>query len=399
MDIQKAERNIFLQSRINFFAGVVFLVPVITLLYQHVWLSLVDMVLIANASTIIVWVFEVPTSVFADTSWRKKSLLIAVLCNFFAAFTILFFPTFVWFMSAAIFSGLYWSFWSGTGQAFLEENLRILGKEKEFWKRIGHLMALENLSGIITPLIVACILKYFVHDGYTILALLDLISACILIILTWQLHETPYVVNVYTNIKDVFLTHIQVAKQAFKNVFMNKKLRLLLIYRSLANHVAFFYLVSLPIRVAYGMEPWLAGVFWAVGAVCMLLANKYAYKLWETHGYRLTRVASTIAQGGILVLAGIFLQSWIAITILIILFNLFEWLRMPAWNHVLVEETWGIAIATTRSIIFSLFALYTTLWKQILVMFPVEYALICIGVFILCVNFFLAKKMLATEEI
>lgn len=87
-------------------------------------------------------------------------------------------------------------------------------------------------------------------------------------------------------------------------------------------------------------------------------------------------VFSTIAQAILIIIVALFLKSWILITIIMVLFNFFEGLWMPAWNHVLVEKTQGIAIATTRSIVFSVFALYTTIGKQFLSRFPVEYALI-----------------------
>ena len=100
-------------------------------------------------------------------------------------------------------------------------------------------------------------------------------------------------------------------------------------------------------------------------------------------------VFSTIAQAILIIIVAFFLKSWILITIIMVLFNFFEGLWMPAWNHVLVAKTQGIAIATTRSIVFSVFALYTTLGKQLLSRFPIEYALIGLGIFILIVNLFL----------
>jgi MFS family permease len=65
-----------------------------------------------------------PTSVFADTAGRKRSLMISVVCNLISALSIVFFPTYRGFIVASFFGGLYFAFWSGTGQAFLEDNLR-----------------------------------------------------------------------------------------------------------------------------------------------------------------------------------------------------------------------------------------------------------------------------------
>lgn len=397
MDKKTAERNIKLQTWINFLSGVVFLIPVITLFYKYTGLSLVDIILIANVSTLTVWIFELPTSVFADTSGRKKSLVISVICNLASALVILFFPSFIGFIVASIISGFYWSFWSGTGQAFLEENLRAIGKENEFGKKIGHFMALEKFAGIIAPLIASGLLKVLGDSGYTVLAFMDVVFALILVVLTLQLKEN-FVQEKLDTFKAVLLKNFETAKNALSNVFKNKNLRLFLIYRSLANHVAFFFIISLPVLVDNGMEEWLGGVITAIAGIAMMITNKYAYKIAEKKSYNFAWVISTIIQAVLLIIAGFVLKSWILLAIVFVVFNFFEGLWMPAWNHVLVEQTKGIAIATTRSIIFSIFALYTTLGKQFLSWFPVEYALIGSGIFILLVNVFFAKKILAMKK-
>ncbi|MEI6774190.1 MAG: hypothetical protein WCL18_05340 [bacterium] len=48
-------------------------------------------------------------------------------------------------------------------------------------------------------------------------------------------------------------------------MFTSKKLRTLMMYRSLANHVAFLFIISLPIRVEYGMPPRMAGILGMIG--------------------------------------------------------------------------------------------------------------------------------------
>lgn len=392
-----ARRNILLQSRINFLSGVVFLVPLITLFYKYVGLSLAQIIIITNVSTLAVWLFELPTSVWADTAWRKKSLVMSVLCNFIWALLILVIPSYTGFIIASIFSGLYFAFWSWTGQAFLEDNLRILGEESTFGKKIGHLMAMESLAGLITPLIASAILKFFGDSWYTILAWLDVVSAFALVILTLQLRELS-VYEKLTSWRHSLKTNLETAKIAIKNVVSNKSLRLLLLYRSLANHVAFIFIISLPLRVQYGMPEWMAWVLATIGTIAVMGANKYTYKIWEKYSYNTAWVISTIAQAILLIIIWLFIKNWIVMSVLLILFNLFDWIRQPARNHVLVEQTQWKAIATTRSIIFSIFALYTTLGKQVLSYFDPQYALIWLGVFILLVNVFLGKRIVALHK-
>ncbi len=399
MDKKIVEKNIKLQSWINFLSWMTFLVPVITLLYTYVWLSIFQIILIANIWSLVVWIFELPTSVFADTAGKKKSLVISVVCNFIATVIIVLFPSYLGFLIASFFWGLYFAFWSWTGQAFLEENLREIGEENKFWKVIWHLMSLETLAWLFVSLIVSWTIKrLWQSTWYTILAILDSIFAWVLIILTIQLKEVNPIKEKLSSVKKIFLKNYDTAKIALKNVFKSKNMRIFLIYRSLANHVAFLFIISLPLRVQAWMEPWLAGILWVISTIAIFFANKYAYKLWEKRSYNHVRVFSTIAQALLLIFVAFFLKSWIMITIVMVFFNFFEWLRMPARNHVLVGQTKWIAVATTRSIIFSIFALYTTVWKQVLSIFPVEYALIWLGIFILIINAIFAKKILELKK-
>jgi hypothetical protein len=146
------------------------------------------------------------------------------------------------------------------------------------------------------------------------------------------------------------------------------------------------------------MQERFGGIITALAGVAVMLTNKFAYKIGEKKSYNFTWILATISQAILLIIAGVVLQSRIAFAIVFIVFNFFEGLWMPARNQVLVEQTKWVAIATTRSIVFSIFALYTTLGKQFLSLFPVKYALIGSGIFILLVNIFLAKKILLMQE-
>ncbi len=157
-------------------------------------------------------------------------------------------------------------------------------------------MAMESLAGLITPLIASAILKFFGDNGYTILAWLDVISALALVILTLQLRE----LNIYEKLtwrKESLRKNIDTAKIAIKNVMSNPSLRLLLIYRSLANHVAFIFIISLPLRVQYGMPEWMAWVLATVGTLAIMIANKYTYKIGEKYSYNTAWVIATVSQG------------------------------------------------------------------------------------------------------
>ncbi len=392
-----ALKNIKYQTWINFFAGAVFLVPIITLFYKYTGLGLFEIIIVANVSSFCVWLFEIPTSVFADTMGRKRSLTYSMLANFFATLMILFFPSFAGFIIASIFSALYFSFWSGTGQAFLDENLQILNKQKQFGKYIGSFMFYEQLAAFATPIIASLILKSFGDTGYTILAALDAFFALIMVLLVFRLRmiNKPRVVK---SVKQELKANYQTAKDAFLNILKNSKLKLLLVYRSLANHVAFFPIILLPVLSDNGMPEWISGLLMAIATIGAMITMKFGYKIGEKYSYNFSWVISTIIQAVLLIVAALVIQSWVVTAIVYLIFNAFEGLWQPAWNHVLVEHTRGKAIATTRSIVFAIFALYTTLGKQFLAVFEVKYALLGLGLFILFINLIVGHKMLKLKS-
>jgi len=188
------------------------------------------------------------------------------------------------------------------------------------------------------------------------------------------------------------------AMDALKNVFGNKRMRLFLIYRSLSHHTLFFPLIVLPWMVGKGMPDWGSGIVMTLASIASILTTKFAFKIGERFGYSLNWVLATTVQGILLVIAGWLSQSWVLVASIFILFNFFDGLWHPAWNHILVDLSHGRSIATTRSVIFSVFALYMTLGKQFLSLFTIQEALIGLGLFIVAINFLLGRKIMKLTE-
>lgn len=214
MPINIAHRNITLHTWINFISGITFLTPVVTLLYKYSGLGIPEIILITNASTLCIWLFELPTSVFADVIGHKKALVISVSCNLIAAILFLFFQNFIGFLIAAFFAGLYFSFWSGTGQAFLEANLRILDRQNEYGKYLGKLMAYSSIPGILTPLIASWLIYQFHEFAYIILAGVDVVFALLLVIITLRLTEVGNYTARFESFSHLFKEHYITAKES-----------------------------------------------------------------------------------------------------------------------------------------------------------------------------------------
>ncbi len=389
-----ATRNIHIQSWINFLAGVTFLVPIITIFYKYTGLSLFEIVLISNVSTFFIFALELPTSVLADTIGRKFSLVSSVVANLCGATMILLFPNLYGFTAAAVFSALYWAFWSGTGQAFLADNLAKLDREHEFGKVFGGLIFYEQLATIVTPLMASGVLYLFADQGYKILAGLDVIFAFILVLLTLKLKEITKKKKNFSSARQLWDANLKTAKTALKSVFGSAQLRLFTAYRSLGSGVTFIGLIILPTLAVAGMVDFWSGVVITTATVFFMFASKYAYIFAEKWNYRKVWVMASFFQAVTLIIAGFFTDYWIYLAIVFAINQFFLGIEIPTWNHILVEATKGKALVTIRSIIMGIFCLYITLGKQFLALFPIEQALIGLGCFILLVNLILGPKIL-----
>ena len=389
---KEAQKNLKIYGRISFISWVAFLIPIISIFYKYTWLSTAEIVLMSNIFTFCMWIFELPTSVFADTMWRKKSLVASVISNLICTVFILFSPNLIGFSIAAVFQGLYYSFWSWTWQAFLEENLSKIWKREKFWKYFGNFSFYGDFASVFTPLIASVILKWQPETGYTILAALDAIFAALLVILTLQLREVSQIKQKFASFKHILKVNYDTWVSAVKDVFWDQKLKKFLIYRCLTHHVKYFWILLLPILAEKGMVDWVSGVLTAIFTIWWMFASKYTYKIWEKYWYQSSFICSTIVQGIFLVVAGLFFNSWIFLFIVYFFFSIFDGFVFVSRNHCLVQLTQWKSLATCRSIIFACVSLYMTVMRWILSYFETNISLIIIWVIVLVFNILLAKK-------
>ena len=222
------------------FSSILFLWPIITLFYKLYWLDIQWIILLTAIFTVFSTVFEIPTSTLWDSIWRRIILRLSVISSMVPLLIYFFFPTIAMFYVAIIFSSLWSALWSGTGHAKLQEDLEASGKEKEFWKIIGRLIALSNIWKLCTPLIIYFILKYFNNEGYHILAGLDILFWSIAVFFVFQFREVQDINLVkWKTIKEFFRIQKTIFKKWFTFISSTKNLIYLLILMIIWNDLGY----------------------------------------------------------------------------------------------------------------------------------------------------------------
>lgn len=392
---EQAWKNICLQKWENFVSGFLFLIPVITLLYQYTGLSIFEITLIANASSLCIALFDLPTSILADLFGRRNSMLVSVILAFFNSLVILVFPSFWGFVIASFMGGLSVSFWSGTGQAYLESNLRILNLQNKFGKYIGQNIFYNQLASTIAPIISTVLIYLLNESAFTVLAMLDVLVTGLAVYVVFQMVDlSPPSKIIKKKIGNIATESLLIARDAISNIFKNKNIALIVLFRTFSSDLSYLSLILLPTLVTAGMPKFAGGIVEIIASFTIMLGSKFAYIIGEKYSYNLSWVISILTKGILLIISGFLVNNWGFLLIVFSLINLAEGFCKPSWSHVFAEQSNPKAVSTTRSILFAIMAMYLTISRQLLSILPISIALFILGAVLLLVNSLLAPKIL-----
>jgi len=135
-----------------------FVLPVIILIYQYKGLTVGDFFLLQGIFAFAVFFFEVPTGYIGDLFSRKKVIVISFFVNLLGSAVIYFFRGFSFIMLGEMLMALSASLFSGTGEAYLYDVLKKQGKENEMVKALGR-----NTSYAICGTAIATVLGGFIY--------------------------------------------------------------------------------------------------------------------------------------------------------------------------------------------------------------------------------------------
>ena len=109
--------------------------------------------------------------------------------------------------------------------------------------------------------------------------------------------------------------------------------------------MVFLGLIILPVLSNAGMIDWWSGAVITGVTLVSLFAAKYAYVFADRWGYRKMWVGTSVIQGVLSIIASFFVDYWIIFMLIFFVNQWFFWVSPPVWNHILVQETKGNALA------------------------------------------------------
>lgn len=110
------------------------------------------------------FVFELPSGYFSDWVGHRKALIIARVSLLLSSTAYLIGDHVAFFIAGMVLMNLSVALWSGTGEAFMHDTLRGLGKDKDYAGIMGRLSSI----GFAVPIILIMAIPFFVSISFKV---------------------------------------------------------------------------------------------------------------------------------------------------------------------------------------------------------------------------------------
>lgn len=342
MAAQQYTANLWKMRWQAFFAAFRIFVAIQYVYFQQNGLTFAQIGLVTGAFFAGMFIFEVPSGIFADHFGRKTSIIISSLL--FVISFLLFGSgnSLIVFLTANFLQGAGESFVSGSDEAIIHDSLEAEGRESEFSKHFGgkwaYFMYGAGVSGLLTSLVSGFDLR--------LTFLLSVISAIVSLVFALTLKEPPLIKK--QEQKD-YLRHL---KNSFQQLFSHKILKFLFVYIIAINltiQIYFQYIQFMLKDIKVPIEYF--GIVYALFIIFSGIASHTAHKIEHLFGKRYVLILITALPAIALLAPRVRLNAiTIAISIIIVEFLFgFMWPVLNKYFHKYVESHNRATMSSARS--------------------------------------------------
>lgn len=277
------EKKIKIFYLLSFLGGFSFniIAPLFVVFGLSLGFTIAQVGLLFGASRLSVFVFEIPTGIFADSYGRKKSILITYFLSIFSALIYFFSSNFYFLLIGSIISGLALTFMTGAFEALVVDSLKLSDKEhlrNKIFIRLGIISTIGFVAGGFAGSSIA----YF---NLRYIWFLQAIVAIVALVLGWRfLKEKFYPQKILIKKKNYLKAILDKIKNPLISIFQEKRISLMFFMAILMALASAFYLISWPVIFKdilsipihyFGIISGVAGAFFLIGS---LVAERFSLK-------------------------------------------------------------------------------------------------------------------------
>lgn len=373
-----------------------FPIPTLILFYQSHGLDLEQAVLLKSILSLSVFIFEIPSGYIADVLGRKKSLIAGSLIWIFSLILYCLGTGFIVFAIAEVFAGLAASLISGADIAIAFDSLVQIGREQDYRKFQGRLVAIAGVAEAICGIVGAAVASVnLVYPFY--LQTVFIIAYCILVFTLVE--PTPHISVAQTvakgNIKELW----RIVRLA---LFENKNLQWLILLSANFGTATFLIVwLSQADMSQRGIPTQAFGFAWAFFHLVMSLASIKASSLEDLFGIKRVFFGLILLTGISYILLALVEQTWGIVFIAAIYFV--RGVRTPLILNYInqhVSSSIRATVLSVNSFVFRLgFALIGPMVGWLTDFYSLDVALIISGIGFIVVGLFCLQRLVALRVI
>ena len=343
-----------------------FFEPFLWLYFLFYGLSYFEIGVLYSIKEGIVYVFEIPSGVFADRFGKKNELVICFIFYIISFITFYFANEFLYFAIAMILFGFGEALRSGTHKAMIMQFLDVNHIKKNKSRVYGFTRSYSNLGAAISSVLGVVLILFTPDISYLFLVAIIPYSIDLLLVLSYPkyLNEKE---EVSFNLKDFFHENIASVKYAFTTKKLNRY-----IIESSAYNAVFKTIKDYiqPIMIAIGLSVILfsdfniddnlkiyIGLIYAIAQLISVYVSRYAYKLERKIPNDIILTLMWELTAFAIILLGLFVNNIYVVILSFILFYVFLNIRKPF----MVEKIGDYSAMNKRASVLSIESQITSL--------------------------------------
>lgn len=266
-------------------------------------------------STLVGFLFEIPSGYFADKIGHKLTIILAKGFLVASSCFLLFANNVYSLILGGIFLSLGTAFHSGTGSAFMHETLRALKRENDYSKVMGRASSL----GFAIPIILTALVPFLIEISYKLPFLVGFVLDCIGLITAFTLITPPITPD---HVEEVGITNF---RKVLREGYRLQYFRHALFSGTISGFIFAIGIFRAPYQSILDLPVIWFGVFFGAGRVLASLLLAYSGKLHEyffdIYHYQKFRF---FLFATLLLLLGLTISPW-AVVALFLVINGFQW--------------------------------------------------------------------------